>query len=306
MGFYRDNLVWTPDNQEGTFIPVQVSYFEDIENILEELVPKYDDKGNPMTSDINLVVVDSVAALCPKEYRGDSGEKLSIASAKPGVVAKLMTAFTRKFNGYKTAYNMSFLFINQMRDNLSMGFADKYKDSVPGGRALEYFMDVILKLNSRGVHKDKIENTLGEVQEVETEREVEIKAVKNRLTVGKVGLPLQVRYGIGISNIAAMPKVLPKKKIITKDGNEVFMIDGSGAWKTLTFNVKDSLGNVIETKSIRCNGELQLKEAIRANYRFIYSEINTNDFKVLLDKDAETEDDLLNNTTEDDLDESTE
>ena len=303
MGFYRDNLVWTPENQDGNFIPVQISYFEDIEEILENMVPKYDDKGNPTDSDIRLVVIDSVAALCPKEYRGDFGEKLSIASAKPGVVAKLMTAFCRKFNGYKTAYNMSFLFINQMRDNLALSFAAKYEDNVPGGRALKYFMDVILKLNSRGIHKEKVENTLGEVQEVETEREVDIKAVKNRLTNGNIGFPLQVRYGIGISNIAAMPYILPKKRIITKDGNEVYMIEGSGAWNTLTFNIKDDKGNIIETKSVRCNGAPQLKEAIRNNYRWVYSEINESDFRVLQDKDVELEDDFIDNNMEEDINE---
>lgn len=304
MGFYRDNLVWTPENQDGNFIPVQISYFEDIEEILENMVPKYDDKGNPTDSDIRLVVIDSVAALCPKEYRGDFGEKLSIASAKPGIVAKLMTAFCRKFNGYKTAYNMSFLFINQMRDNLALSFAAKYEDNVPGGRALKYFMDVILKLNSRGIHKEKVENTLGEVQEVETEREVDIKAVKNKLTNGNIGFPLQVRYGIGISNIAAMPYILPKKRIITKDGNEVYMIEGSGAWNTLTFNIKDDKGNIIETKSVRCNGAPQLKEAIRNNYRWVYSEINESDFRVLQDKDVELEDDFIdNNNMEEDIDE---
>ena len=303
MGFYRDNLVWTPENQDGNFIPVQISYFEDIEEILENMVPKYDDKGNPTDSDIRLVVIDSVAALCPKEYRGDFGEKLSIASAKPGIVAKLMTAFCRKFNGYKTAYNMSFLFINQMRDNLALSFAAKYEDNVPGGRALKYFMDVILKLNSRGIHKEKVENTLGEVQEVETEREVDIKAVKNKLTNGNIGFPLQVRYGIGISNIAAMPYILPKKRIITKDGNEVHMIEGSGAWNTLTFNIKDDKGNIIETKSVRCNGAPQLKEAIRNNYRWVYSEINESDFRVLQDKDVELEDDFIDNNMEEDIDE---
>lgn len=303
MGFYRDNLVWTPENQDGNFIPVQISYFEDIEEILESMVPKYDDKGNPTDSDIRLVVIDSVAALCPKEYRGDFGEKLSIASAKPGVVAKLMTAFCRKFNGYKTAYNMSFLFINQMRDNLALSFAAKYEDNVPGGRALKYFMDVILKLNSRGIHKEKVENTLGEVQEVETEREVDIKAVKNKLTNGNIGFPLQVRYGIGISNIAAMPYILPKKRIVTKDGNEVYMIEGSGAWNTLTFNIKDDKGNIIETKSVRCNGAPQLKEAIRNNYRWVYSEINESDFRVLQDKDIELEDDFIDNNMEEDIDE---
>lgn len=304
MGFYRDNLVWSPkENPDGNFIPIQVSYFEDIEEILETMVPNYDSKGNPIDSDIKLVVIDSVAALCPKEYRGDMGEKLSIASAKPGIVAKLMTAFCRKFNGYKTAYNMSFLFINQMRDNLSMSFASKYEDNVPGGRALKYFMDVILKLNSRGLHKEKITNTLGETQEVTTEREVDIKAVKNKLTHGGIGFPLQVRFGIGISNIAAMPYILPRKRITTKDGNEVFMIEGTGAWSTLTFNIKDKDGNVTETKQVRCNGMPQLKEAIRENYRYVYSEINEEDFRVLEDKDTDIEDDFINNSIEDDLDE---
>ena len=303
MGFYKDNLVWTPENPDGNFIPIQISYFEDIEEILEQMIPKYDDKGNPMDSDIRLVVIDSVAALCPKEYRGDFGEKLSIASAKPGVVAKLMTAFCRKFNGYKTAYNMSFLYINQMRDNLALSFAAKYEDNVPGGRALKYFMDVILKLNSRGTHKEKVENTLGEVQEVETEREVDIKAVKNKLTNGNIGFPLQVRYGIGISNIAAMPYILPKKKIITKDGNEVYMIEGSGAWSTLTFNIKDNEGNIVETKAVRCNGAPQLKEAIRANYRWVYSEINEGDFRVLQDKDVELEPDFIEDNMEEDINE---
>ena len=44
-------------------------------------------------------------------------------------------------------------------------------------------MDVILKLNSRGIHKEKVENTLGEVQEVETEREEEITETPEEVTV---------------------------------------------------------------------------------------------------------------------------
>ena len=299
------NIVWSPDNPEGNFVVVQTSYFEEIESILENIIPKYNDKGNPIDSDFRLVVIDSVAALSPKEYRGDIGEKdgISIASNKPGIVAKLMTAFCRKFNGYKTAYNMSFLYINQMRDNLALSFAAKYEDNVPGGRALKYFMDVILKLNSRGTHKEKIENTLGETQEVETEREVDIKAVKNKLTTSGIGFPLLVRFGIGISNIAALPYILPKKKIINKDGNEVYMIEGSGAWTTLTFNIKDKDGKIIETKSIRCNGSPQLKQAIRENYRYVYSEINESDFRVLQDKDADLEEDFISNNMEDDFDE---
>ena len=299
------NLVWSPSNPEGNFVIFQVSYFDDIEAILEDQIPNYDNKGNPIDSLYRLVVIDSVAAMCPKEYRGDFGEKngLSIDSQKPGVFAKLMTAFCRKFNGYKTAYNMTFLYINQMRDNLAMSFAAKYEDNVPGGRALKYFMDVILKLNSRETNKKEIENTLGEKQNVETEREVDIKAVKNKLTTGGIGFPLLVRFGIGISNIAALPYILPKKKLITKDGNEVYMIEGSGVWSTLNFNIKDDKGNIIETKSVRCNGMPQLKEAIRTNYRWVYSEINESDFRVLEDKDADIEEDVIYDNMEEELDE---
>lgn len=299
------NLVWSPDNPDGNFVIFQVSYFDDIENILEKTIPKYDSKGNPINSDYRLVVIDSVAALCPKEYRGDFGEKngLSIDSQKPGVIARLMTAFCRKFNGYKTAYGMSFLYINQMRDNLALSFSSKYEDNVPGGRALKYFMDVILKLNSRGTTKEEVNTAFIEKQSIETEREVAVVAKKNKLTQGGVEFPLLVRFGIGISNIAALPYILPKKRILTKDGKEVFMIEGSGAWKTLTFNITDNNGNILETKEIRCNGEPQLKEAIRNNYRWVYSEIRESDFRVLEDGNAKVDEDFIDNDMEDYLDE---
>ena len=88
-----------------------------------------------------------------------------------------------------------------------------------------------------------------------------------------------------------------------KNTDEVYMIEGSGAWNTLTFNIKDDKGNIIETKSVRCNGAPQLKEAIRNNYRWVYSEINESDFRVLQDKDVELEDDFIDNNMEEDIDE---
>ena len=118
--------------------------------------------------------------------------------------------------------------------------------------------------------------------------------------MGGVCFPLLVRFGIGISNLAALPYILPKKKILTKDNTEVYMIESSGSWSTLTFNEKDSKGNVIGTKQIRCNGTPQLKEAIRSNYINIYSEINENDFRVLKDKDINLDDPYIEPVGEDD------
>ena len=278
------NLVWSPDNPDGNFTVFQVSYFDDIEDILEKTIPKYDDKGNPIDSDYRLVVIDSVAAMCPKEYKGDFGEKngLSIDSQKPGIQAKLMTAFCRKFNGYKTAYNMSFLYINQMRDNLSLSYGSKYEDNVPGGRALKYFMDIILKLNSRGTSKIKTTNQIGEAQEVDAGREVDIKAVKNKVTFGGVGFPLQVMYGKGISNLAALPHILRCKYIHNDKGEEVPMVEGHGAW--LNLNI---IGENNEFRQIRCNGQEKLKEAIKNNLKCIAPLITREDFRVLETRDDE-------------------
>jgi RecA/RadA recombinase len=305
MGFYKENLVWDPKHPDRPFVVVQTSYFEDVEEILEKLIPKYDEKGYPMDSDFRLVVIDSVAMLAPKEYRGDMGEKesLSIGSSKPGVRAKLMTAFCNKFNGYKTAYNMSFLFINQLREDLSMSFI-KDSNKTTGGKALNYAEDIRLRLVARkgGSETKKVITTAaGEKQEIVVGREVGIKAVKNKVTYGGIVLPLYVSYGEGVSNLAAMPYILPHKTVVTKEGKEVPMLVSSGGWYTLTFNVleltkegtlpKDSAGNyklnVIDTKSIRCNGRDQLRNAINENRIYIYPTIKKDDFKLLVEEGAD-------------------
>ena len=150
-----------------------------------------------------------------------------------------------------------------------MGFVPK--DVVTGGKALEYFGDIRIKLTSRGTKKDKKLTGAGEEQEITLEREVGVTAVKNKITNGMITLPLQVVFGKGISNIAALPYILPSKYITNSEGNEVPMLEQSGAWSTL--NLPD--------KSIRCNGQGQLKDAIRANRADIFRLITEDDFKVL-------------------------
>jgi RecA/RadA recombinase len=279
MGFYKEGLVWSPEYPDRPFTIIQTSYFEDIEEILETTIPKFDDKGYPIDSDFRLVVIDSVAMLAPKEYKGDVGEKdgISIASNKPGVIAKLMTAFCKKFNGYKTAYNMSFFFINQLREDLSMSFV-KDQNKTTGGKALLYAEDIRLKLVARkGQSEDKKVFTTGagEQQEIVVGREVGIKAVKNKVTNGGVILPLYIKYGGGVSNIAALKYILPKKTI-EKDGKLIPCIEGSGAWKTLN----------LPSKSIKCNGDKQLLDVIKENAKECFSLIDPEkDFELLVNEE---------------------
>ena len=278
----ENNLLYDAEtNPDGPFLFVQISYFEDIEEILETLIPKYNNKGVAIDSDFRLVVIDSVAALAPKEYRGDSGEKLSVTSNKPGIVAKALAAFLRKFNGYKTAYNMSFLYINQTRENLSMSFASKYEDSIPGGKAMIYYTDVLIKLTSRGLYKKKVTTGAGEEQEIATEREIGVTCKKNKITDGQVTLPLQVVFGRGISNIAAMPYVLRRKTITDNDGNRVYMVEGQGVSLTLNIIAKDEETGEDTFKSIKCKGMPGLKENIRKYYGDILRLITEDDYKAL-------------------------
>ena len=278
----ENNLLYDAEtNPDGPFLFVQISYFEDIEEILETLIPKYNNKGVAIDSDFRLVVIDSVAALAPKEYRGDSGEKLSVTSNKPGIVAKALAAFLRKFNGYKTAYNMSFLYINQTRENLSMSFASKYEDSIPGGKAMIYYTDVLIKLTSRGLYKKKVTTGAGEEQEIPTEREIGVTCKKNKITDGQVTLPLQVVFGRGISNIAAMPYVLRRKTITDNDGNRVYMVEGQGVSLTLNIITKDEETGEDTFKSIKCKGMPGLKENIRKYYGDILRLITEDDYKAL-------------------------
>lgn len=281
MGFYKEGLVWGEDNPDGCFVIVQTSYFEEIEEILEDLIPKYDENGYPTDSDFRLVVIDSVAMLAPKEYRGDMGQKesLSIASNKPGVIARLMTAFCRKFNGYKTAYNMSFFFINQLRSDVSMSFV-KDQNKTTGGKALIYAEDIRLKLvTRRGSSEDKktITTGAGEKQEIITGREVGVKSIKNKLTDSGVVLPLYVSYGRGVSSIAAFKYILPHKIVTNCEGKEVPGIERSGAWFTLN----------LPSKSIRCNGDKQLMDTLKANAAEVFTLIDPDkDFNLLIEEDS--------------------
>ena len=292
------NYVWSPDNPTGNFVVIQTSYFEDIEKYFETLLPKYDEKGNPIPSDFRLVVIDSVAMLAPQEYKGEGGEKgISIASNQPGVVAKLLTAFLKKFNGYKTMFNVSFFFINQLREDLSMSF---YKDTkkTAGCKALTYTEDIRLQLVNLpgGIEDIQETNTVSGKQKLVLGKEVGIRAVKNRLTNSGITLPLYIRFGYGISIISALPYILPYKRIVNKAGEETPVLTSSGgSWQTLTYNIyktnedgsipKDKKGNpileVIETKSVRLNGRKELINFLKGNMKYIGYIIRDEDFNLL-------------------------
>lgn len=267
----EDDLLWSPEKPENPFIVVHSPYIEEAEKAIEALVPNFDDKGNPIDSEIALVVIDSVAALCPADYKGINGESLSVNNHQIGLQARLITNFVQKFQGYKVSYNMSFLFINQERENISLDFGAKFKDKVTGGRALEYYADIILKLTSKEVEKDTYTTVVGEKQNVAIGREVYIEAKKNKLVRSGIKLPLQVYFGKGISNVAAYFYLLQKIDITTDKGETVPALQGSGAWFTLTLNIPDENDpDKFTTVEKRLNGKDAVKNELKQNLRVIY------------------------------------
>lgn len=292
MGFYEENLVYNKKtNPKGNFVVFQTSYFKDAEEIFETLLPNYDEKGLPIKSEFTLAVLDSVPALNPSTYMANTGEITSVESAQPGVHAKIMGNFIRKFDGYKTEFNMSFLFINQIRKDI-MSFIPK--DVLPGGQQLYYLSDVILKLvsgNKGAEHKLKVATGVGDIQEIIDEREVAIYAVKHKLVKPGVRLPLQIVYGKGISNRAAMPKILSHKYITNDQGKQILALEGSGAWQTLNVNIPDEADDKkFKTVSIKCNGRDQLREEIKKYFQYIYPTITKEDFQLLIENPEEDED----------------
>ena len=162
-----------------------------------------------------------------------------------------------------------------------MSFASKYEDSIPGGKAMIYYTDVLIKLTSRGLYKKKVTTGAGEEQEIPTEREIGVTCKKNKITDGQVTLPLQVVFGRGISNIAAMPYVLRRKTITDNDGNRVYMVEGQGVSLTLNIITKDEETGEDTFKSIKCKGMPGLKENIRKYYGDILRLITEDDYKAL-------------------------
>lgn len=121
---------------------------------------------------VNLIVVDSVAALVPEaELAGDMGD------AHVGLQARLMSQAMRKMVGLAAANKVTVLFINQIREKIGVMFGNP--ETTTGGRALKFYSSVRIDVRRREAITDgNKDNIVG--------HQLELKAVKN-----KVGTPLR-------------------------------------------------------------------------------------------------------------------
>ncbi|HFH9840041.1 TPA: recombinase RecA [Streptococcus suis] len=157
---------------------------------------------------VDLVVVDSVAALVPRaEIDGDIGD------SHVGLQARMMSQAMRKLGASINKTKTVAIFINQLREKVGVMFGNP--ETTPGGRALKFYASV--RMDVRG--NTQIKGT-GDKKDQNIGKETKVKIVKNKVAPPFKEVVVEIMYGEGISRTGELIEI----------GSNLGIIQKAGAW----------------------------------------------------------------------------
>ena len=209
-----DLLVSQPDNGEQAL------------NICETLVK---------SGSVDIVVVDSVAALTPKaEIDGEMGD------SHVGLQARMMSQALRKLTGVINKSNTTVIFINQLREKVGVMFGSP--ETTTGGKALKFYSSIRLDVRRKDAIKDGAE--------IIGNRTV-VKVVKNKLAPPFKTAEFDIVYGQGVSQVGCVVDLALGQDIIKKSGswfsyNDEKIAQGKENVKTFLEHNQDIYNEIFE------------------------------------------------------------
>ena len=151
---------------------------------------------------IDVVVIDSVAALVPKaEIEGEMGD------SHVGLQARLMSQALRKLTGAINRSHTSVIFTNQIREKIGIMFGNP--ETTTGGRALKFYASLRMDIRRTGAIKDK-EVTIG--------NKTRVKVVKNKVAPPFKQVDFDIMFNVGIDHYGILVDLGVEHEIIQKSG----------------------------------------------------------------------------------------